>query len=251
MTATARFLTLAALVVATCPAQAVNLPFSSVAATYDQISPGFFPAARMIDGVTNDNSGWAIFRNTGAADDTHSESAVFTLASPLAAGSQTLTFTIFQLYSDPFHVLGNFSLAYTTAAAPALASPQTLLTILSATSTVAGTVLTSPSTGRIDVTGTVQATDTYTILVTLNSALPVRGFFLNAIDTNGDAVAGGGPGRQPSNGNFVVSEFTVASTVPEPSSWALWLTGFALTGVAARRLRGHSRGHSHGHPRAR
>jgi hypothetical protein len=181
------------------------------------------------------SNGWAIFRGAGAADDTHSETALFTLASPLAAGPQTLTFTIIQNYPDFIHVLGDFSLAYTSAAAPTLASGQTAVSITSALSTVAGTVMT-PTGGTISVTGTLQPTDTYTITATINPATPVTGFFLNAIDTNGDLVPGGGPGRQPVNGNFVVTEFLI-SAVPEPAAWVLTLAGLAGLALRARSRR--------------
>ena len=89
----------------------------------------------MIDGVTSGINGWAIFRNNGLPDQTQSETALFTLLTPVTAGAKSFTLTIYQNYgtgANSFHVLGDFSLAYTTAAAPTLASAATAMTIVSA-----------------------------------------------------------------------------------------------------------------------
>jgi len=215
-------------------AHAANLPFNSAIATFGQTSPGTFLAPQMIDGITSADNGWAIFRNTGAVDDTFSERALFTLATPLLAGPQILVFTIVQNHRQS-HVLETFRLTGTTAGAPSLNSVQDDPVINSALSTVAGTVLTANG-ALITVTGTLQDIDTYTITATFNLATPLTGFFLDAIDTNGDLTASGGPGRQPINGNFVINEFSVTA-VPEPGTWVLMLGGLAVVAAGARRRR--------------
>ena len=46
----------------------------------------------------------------------------------------------------------------------------------------------------------------------------------------------GGPGRQTTNGNFVLNEFGVCVTaVPEPETYTLMMAGFGVIGIAALR----------------
>ena len=211
-------------------AQAGAVTFSSASATFEQSFDNAWTAARSIDGDISNNAGngWAIFDFLNLT--TSSQTALFTLQSPLAAGAYTLTYTLTQSYGTN-HTLDTFSLAYTTAAGPVLASLQTLVGINSAIS-ANGATMGLPSLGNIDVSGTDPLTDVYTITATINAASPVTGLFLNAIDN-----AGVGPGRQ-GNGNFVLSEFAVVATpVPEPGQWALILAGLSVVGMVARRRR--------------
>lgn len=208
-------------------AQAGAVTFSAASATFAQSFDAAWMAAKAIDGsITNAaGDGWAIFDNTNAA--TSSQTALFTLQTPLAAGAYTLTYTLSQIYGTN-HVLDTFSLAYTTAAGPVLASAQTLVSISSATSS-AGAILTA-SGGNIDASGTLPATDIYTIVASINAGAPVTGLFLNAIDN-----AGVGPGRQ-ANGNFVLTEFQVsAAPVPEPAQLVMLAVGLVAVNLAAKR----------------
>jgi ribosomal protein L6P/L9E len=103
--------------------------------------------------------------------------------------------------------LGDFALAYTTAASPTLSSPQTPVSIQSASS-LNGTTFSVLSPGEL-LANTSQnsiGTDTYTISALADSASPITGIFLDAIKN--PALPGGGPGAFD-NGNFVVSEFTL------------------------------------------
>ncbi len=211
-------------------ANAAVLSFSSGVASFEQSFDGAWTAAKAIDGLIPatgvPSSGWAIFDLSTST--TASQSALFTLQTPLAAGAYTLIYTLTQAYGTN-HTLDTFSLAYTTAAGPVLASIQTLVNISSAISS-GGATLSLPVTGNVDASGPLPATDVYTIVASINSATPVTGLFLNVID-----IAGAGPGRQ-SNGNFVLTEFAVdVSPVPEPAQWALLAAGMAALRFAVKR----------------
>jgi hypothetical protein len=61
--------------------------------------------------------------------------ALLTIASPLPAGHYDLTFKLYQNYfGNPGHILGDFALAYATAASPTLSSAQTRVSIQSESS---------------------------------------------------------------------------------------------------------------------
>ena len=130
---TSSILAIAASALVSGGANAAALSFSSASATFEQNSSGLWTAALAIDGNTTSTglpSGWAIFNDvTGKTD---SQTALFTLATPLAAGSYSFTYTLFQALGLGSHTLGDFSLAFTTAAGPVLASSQTLVNLSSA-----------------------------------------------------------------------------------------------------------------------
>ena len=219
---------------------AVPITFGSASASFFQSFDRNWSPAEMIDGVTSGANGWAIYRNNGQPDQTQSETALFTLAVPAGAGASAFTFTIFQNYgagANSFHVLGDFSLAYTTAASPTLTSSATPMTITSAVAT-SGATFSSSSTGQLLVGGTLPATDVYTITASVNALAPITGIFLNVINDPASGLPTGGPGSQPSNGNFVLSEFVASvSAVPEPGSPTLMLVGLGGVGLWATRSR--------------
>ena len=216
-------------------AVANDLPFSNAVATYEQnYGPGLWPAISMLDGDTSSQlNGWAIFRKDNedqGLDPTLSESALFMLTTPLATGHQVLEFKIYQNYGAS-HRLGDFSLSYTTDSLPTLSSTDTLVTINNVSSP--GVTFDFSSPGQILASSSGPSKATYTIAASLDSATPVTAFFLHAInDPNGGPHPTGGPGVF-ANGNFVVTEFTVAA-VPEPETYVMLLAGLGLLGFIAR-----------------
>ena len=108
--------------------------FSSATATFYQTYNGDWLPSQMIDGITAVQpgsdppaNGWAIYQNNGQSDQTYSETALLTLASPLSAGPHTWTITLYQNYGNG-HLLGDFSLGYSTDATPTLSSTDTPFT---------------------------------------------------------------------------------------------------------------------------
>jgi hypothetical protein len=215
--------------------QATTLSFSSADQTFAQNGPGgLWSAALMIDGCSASclpyPSGWAVYNfSTGQAE---AATALLTLTTPVAAGPQNWTVTLYQnLSSPPQHLLGDFSLGYSTAASPTLSSSETLFTITGASS-LNGTTFTPLGPSELLAGGPTPNTDVYTISLTEDSLLPVTGLFLNVF--NNALLPFDGPGRQPTNGNFVVSELT-ASVTPLPAALPLFAGGLGVIGLFCRR----------------
>lgn len=218
------------------PAAAAPVTFSQGYATFSQ--DGFSPGA-LFDG--SNSYGWAI---ADSNDGTHSQSALLVLAAPLSAGTYDLTFVLNQFFDccSTTHTLGEFSLGYTTDAAPTLGSTQTLVTYTGASSLTGATF--TFDTGRVLVSGG-GVTDAYIINGTISSLAAITGFFLNAHESEAGYPTNG-PGRAY-NGNFVVSELTLDATrladgpigaaVPEPATWAMMILGFGAVGAAIRSRR--------------
>ena len=95
-----------------------SVEFSSAVATFTEVT--WDAPSRLIDGDFTGalGNGWSVFNfDTAGAE---AADALLTLASPLPAGHYSLTFTIYQNYWNPGHILGDFALDYTTAASPTL-----------------------------------------------------------------------------------------------------------------------------------
>jgi hypothetical protein len=183
-------------------ANAEAVTFSDATATFYQTFAGPWLPSQMIDGIihTGDN-GRAIYRDNGQSDQTLSETALLTLASPIAAGPQSWTITINQDFvggGAGAHLLGDFSLGYTTDRTPNLSSTFIPFTITSA-STLNGSTLTSLGNGELLDSGFLPVTDVYTITATSMSRGPITGLFLNAINDPNNGLPTGGPGRFPGN----------------------------------------------------
>jgi hypothetical protein len=79
------------------------------------------------------------------------------------------------------------------------------------------------------VSGTLPSTDIFTITAP-TTLTGITGIRLEALTD--PSLPFNGPGRQPENGNFVLSEFSVGiDAVPEPSSVALLSSGILLWAV--------------------
>ena len=210
-------------------ANSATIALSSATATYTQ--PGGWYPSTMIDGIFSGTNGWAI--NEADTNTSHSQTALFVLATPLPATPQNLTFTIYQNFGAS-HLIGDFILAYTTDAIPTLGGDQTPFTLTGASSLDSGTTFTTLGTGHLLTGGDIPDTDTYTITTSVDA--PITGIYLDAINDPENGLPFGGPGHQPTDGNFVISEFTVTTPpVPEPATWAMMIVGIGFAGASLRR----------------
>lgn len=234
----------AALLLATHRADASIQPLQNATATFSQVN---FGVSESIDNSFDSSNGWAIDPNE--ADQTAVyETVADTVASPLTA----LTFQLHQLFTPPdFHLLGRFRISATTDSRATFAdglqsggdvtATWTVLTPLTFTSSN-GSILAPHSSldGSILASGPLPPTDVYTITALTNLS-GITGFRLEVFED--PTLPFNGPGRQPINGNFVLSEFTVdavavaAPTVPEQSAAIVWmaLAGTIVGGAVFKR----------------
>ena len=200
-------------------ASAASVPLQNATADFSQTN---FPVTAAIDGNTGDNNGWAL-----DPQEDLSHTAFFETVNDTGfVGGTLFTFTLDQFLSRGLHEIGRFRISITTDNRGSF-SNWVVLDPLSFTSS-GGATLTKQPDMSILASGTTPQTDVYTVTaataltgitgirleVMADPSLPKR----NAGDSNG------GPGRNTSNGNFVLTEFIVdatASPVPEPSSIAL------------------------------
>lgn len=233
------------------PASAVPVTLGSPTATWCQLNNGSYPISATIDGSTAPSNGWAIDNREGS-----SQTAVFKTAMDITNSAGTnLTFTLDMLDTDSVqHELGRFRIAATTSArtlygqgadpcldaSPGGTATWTVLTPQSVTS-ANGQTLTVQGDGSVLASGALPSTDVVTFRVT-TSLQGITGFRLEAIADS--SLPHSGPGRQPFNGNFVLTEFIVDQTavlvpVPTPAleSWSMALLSLLLGGAGMIWLR--------------
>jgi hypothetical protein len=235
-----------ALIVASTAMPAVGGPVTlqNGTATFSQSS---FSVDEAIDGSLDGSlaglNGWAIDPNEIG------QTAAFETAVDVGGpGSTLLTFTLHQLFapnSNGHHTIGRFRLSATTddrslfADGADIAGDVTanwvVLSPLSATSAFGATLATQGD-NSILASGTSPEIDTYTVTA-LTTLAGITGFRLEVLEDA--SLPKSGPGRQPTNGNFVLTEFQVdATAVPEPGSLALLgIGGVGLAGRAIRKRR--------------
>lgn len=220
-------------------ASIVALNQTTAAATFSQTN---FDFSESIDGSFDDANGWAIDPLYG------DQTAVFeTVANTDPGGGTLLTFQLHQLFapiSNPQHLLGRFRLSATTddrndfanglQTGGDVTANWTELTPFFADSSGVGDTLTVLGDNSVLAGGTTPNFAVYTIQA-LTSLTGITGFRLEMLED--PSLPFGGPGRQPSNGNFVLSEITVdAVVVPEQSALAVWLLlGATVSGGLAMR----------------
>jgi hypothetical protein len=220
---------------ALCPSlKGATIALTTPTATYSQ--PGF-DVTFASDGSIDSSTGWAVDPNEGLT-----ESAVFDVSGlPVTGLPETqYTFTLYQLFASPaFHTLGDFRLSVTSDPSPTATGPDTwtYLTNVTFSDDASETPLSiDPVTGEIVLPKSpfpVPATATYTV-TGRTSLQNVTGFRLEVIPYG--TPPDFGPGRQPTNGNFVLSEIQVAaSAVPMPAS--IWGGLVLLGGFGASRFR--------------
>jgi hypothetical protein len=228
-----------ALLLLVAPARGQPITLQNASATFSQAG---FPVGGTIDGNTATGS-WAV-SGSGGAGNTSSQTAVWeTQANVGSAGGTLFTFQLLhtQIGVALGHNLGRFRLSVTTddrsIFADGLASGGDVTAtwvVLDPLTSVSDTGESFTKQGDLSllVSGGTNTQSTYTVTAAA-SVSGITGFRLEALED--PSLPFGGPGRQPINGNFHLSEFTVAvAPVPEPS--ALALAG-AAAGLAVRRFR--------------
>lgn len=230
---------------------AASVDLQNATATFSQSYYGDFSPSRAIDGDTGGDQGWAVYDGNEFAGSTSAQTAVFETGLDVGqAGGSIVEFKLeFNLGWNPGHQLGRFRLSATTDSrasfADGLASGGdvtanwTVLNTISVQSSN-GTTLAVRGDGSILASNANPTTDTYTIR-TATGLVGITGFRLEALEH--PSLPTSGPGMQPDNGNFVLSNFTVdLTTVPEPSQTAAAAGFLALIGgLWIRRVRGTAR----------
>jgi hypothetical protein len=197
------------------------VPLQNATADFSQTN---FGVAASIDGSTADANGWAVDNMEGA-----SHTAVYETQNDVGfVGGTLFTFTLDQFLSRGSHEIGRLRLSITTddrstfadglQTGGAVAANWIVLDPLTFVSS-GGATLTKQPDKSILASGTTPTTDVYT--VTAQTGLTgITGVRVEVLTD--PSLPNNGPGRNPSNGNFVLTEFTVGVTaVPEPSSIAL------------------------------
>jgi hypothetical protein len=197
-------------------------------ATFSQAA-GNFLVSQAIDGNLGGpsvNNGWAISRpNPDPNLATFSEIAAFeTQTNPAGPSGAVLTFTMTQNWGDS-HTIGRFRFSVTSDDRSLFAdglqnggdvtANWLILTPLTALAT-GGATLTVQGDNSILASGTNPDTSVYT--VTAYSTLSnITGIRLEVLEH--PSLPFNGPGRQPTNGNFVLTELEVEAiaVVPEPA----------------------------------
>ena len=235
------FLSIGAILVVAARGDASVVALQNATASFSQTN---FNVSESIDGTLDANDGWAINPNEGF------QTAVYeTVADTGPGGGTLLTFQLHHLFqpgSNPFHLLGRFKLSATTDNRSVFAdglqtggdvvANWTELTPFFADSDGSLDTLTVQGDNSVLAGGTAPATATYTIKA-LTSLTGITGFRLEVMEDA--SLPSNGPGRQPTNGNFVLTQMTVdAQVVPEPSAMAVWIIlGAVSVGLVRRRLK--------------
>ena len=242
------FASIATLLLLPDSAKSGQITLENATATFSQVYGGTWNASDAINGNVNQTDhGWAIYNQYTAT--TSPQTAVFQSHNNVGfAGGTELTFTLSQNYGiTPPHTIGDFRLSVTTDARATyadglqnggnVAANWVVLTPDSATAT-GGAALTVQGDGSILASGPNPDTAVYTVTA-FTSLTGITGFRLDVLANS--SLPTDGPGRQPSNGNFVLTQFQVsdaANPVPEPSSFALMgLGGIGLAISVYRRRR--------------
>lgn len=204
---------LAASMALSLSAFALPVTLGSPTATFCQPAGGGpFPISAAIDGSFAAGNGWAIDPQEGV-----SQVAVLKTATDVGTlGSTDLTFNLHMLYNA--HLIGRFRLAATTSArttyglgaACADANPggTAVWSVLHPVSVVSasGQTLTVQGDDSVLSSGSSPNTDVVTVRVTTPLA-GITGFRLEALAD--PSLPFNGPGRQITNGNFVLTEIVV------------------------------------------
>lgn len=225
------------------PMSAATVDLQNATATFSQTYYDNFSIANAINGTSADGLGWAIYDGNEQFGTTSPQTAVFETGLDVgAAGGSYVNFTLEFSNWNPYHLIGSFRFSATTDSRATYAdglssggdvsANWTVLNVVSLSS-LNGTTLTKQGDGSILASGTLPGTDTYSVK-TSTSLVGITGFRLEVLSD--PSLPTDGPGRQPDNGNFVLSEFSVGLTaVPEPRDSALFAGLLAIGGWVLHR----------------
>ena len=224
--------------------QAMAAPVSLVNPTA-QFCQTNFPITEAFDSSLSPTDGWAIDPFEG-----NDITAIVKTASDVGGSGETvIRFRLYMYWGDT-HTIGKFRLSATTSsrstygqgatcndATPAGSAAWTVLYPQSVTS-AGGQTLTVQPDGSVLASGGNPDTDVVTFVVTTQSQ-GITGFRL---ETLADAsLPSNGPGRSPSNGNFVLTELLIDAEhltgVPTLGAAAMALMALLLAGAGMVRIR--------------
>ncbi|HEX7859209.1 MAG TPA: LamG-like jellyroll fold domain-containing protein [Verrucomicrobiae bacterium] len=194
----------------------VPVVLSQATATYSQTEFGNYSAARAVDGIIDSSTAWGIYPNI-----TNQVAAFETTTDVGVENGTVLTFNL--VFNHPSvdgttsHALGKFRLSITTDSrsefADGLQSNGDVtanwadLQVLSVTAASGATLTVQPD-NSILASGTVSRLDTYTIK-TATRLTGITGVRLEVLEDT--SLPHDGPGREPLNGNFALSELLLAA----------------------------------------
>jgi hypothetical protein len=230
----------------TTSVHSASVALQNATATFSQTFNGDFTVGRAINGTFAENLGWSVVDAT-ISDQTNlasAQTAVFETAVNIGfAGGSLLTFNLYQTHGIDFakHTIGRFRLSVTTDDRSLFAdglhtggdvtANWTVLdpsTFLSAN----GAILSKQGDFSLLASGASPDTDIYTVTA-LTALTGITGIRLEVLED--PSLPFNGPGRQPLNGNFELSEFTVdINAVPEPTSLSLLIAGGLILSASIR-----------------
>jgi hypothetical protein len=226
-------------------ATAVSVTLQQPTATYSQNFSGVnHSVANAIDGILNNDRGWAVAPSSSGTS-IPAQTAAFETAVDIGfVPGSLITFTLLQAHSNPGHNLGRFRLSITTddrslfADGLATGGDVTANWVVlnpSSFSSSAGATLTKLGDFSLLASGSNLSPDTYTISAP-TSLTGITGIRLEALED--PSLPFSGPGRYGANGNFVVSELTMSIvSVPEPTVLAIFGIGVLVLGMVRRSQR--------------
>jgi len=212
-----------------------SIALQNATATFSQ-ALGDWPVGETIDGSFAASNGWAIF-DSGT---TSSQTAVWETASDLNASS--IQFDLYMLAGD-HHTLGRFRFSVTSddrntfadgAASGGDVTANWIVLTNAAVTGPAGMTFTILPDDSILAGGVDAIIGVYTVAYNSIPISNITGFRLEVIED--PSLPSSGPGRHPTNGNFVLTELE-ASAVPEPATLLLLGSGLLVGAAFRKRLK--------------